>query len=131
MKNSPHRQKHQRAKALRTACQIDLNPPKESSNNAPELNPQGDQKVPLKPLDMKKAKDILNIYKTHLEHARYEKGPHAHRRTTPGQVEGEGPHIRDQTQKIQTNNLSTNLEKSSNLARKIIKLHNEPYKKAA
>lgn len=132
MKNSPHRHKHQRAKALRKACQIDLNPPENKVNPMPEFNSHLPEKDRLKPISIKTAKDILNIYKKHLEHARFERGTHhPHKRTTPGQVEDEMPKIQKRAQKIQHSNMEAHLEKSSSLARKLIKHHNEPYKKAA
>ncbi len=78
MKNSPHHRKHLKHKAIRQARQIDLN----------TTLPTSPKNIRLNPLNVSRCKEVLNIYKKHLEreHLLHKKGHHS-RRTTPKEIE--------------------------------------------
>ena len=126
MKNSPHRQKHLRHKAIREASHIQLHPsmPKKTIKLMATDN--------LRPLNTRRCKEILYIYKKHLERARLFKTPHDSRQTTPGEVE-KGPFTVKQKSptKITSHWQSSDLERSKQIARKMLKQSHMPHKKAA
>lgn len=128
MKNSPHRQKHMQHKAIRAACHINLNPTKE------EKNWQTSSKNNLKPLNINRCKDVLNLYKKHLEQVRFYKNAHNAKRSTPGEIHGSGPYTINPNKnpnKVTAHWRASDLERSRNIARKMLKQSPQDYKKAA
>jgi len=106
MKNSPHHRKHLAHKAIRAACQIKLTPSKKPSA----------VKSTLKPLDVERCRVALNLYKKFLEHAKH---------ANPFEMRQKNPN------KMTSNFKSSDLEKSKNIARKMLKQSRNEYKKAA
>ena len=145
MKNSPHRMKHLRMKASRRLSQIDVKTAKIAERRARRSHKLSYMSLVhngfrsfenhLKPINLEKSRNILEIFVKHWkrEQVVHLKSYHRSKPTTTGEVEGEGPytnipHIGDKMMKKWE---SGNLEKSHNLARKIIKHQNKQQKKAA
>ena len=123
MKNSPHRNKHMQKKALREARRISLNATEQLS--ASPIKREG-----LTSLRSDRCKEILNLYKKHLERLRYLKGPHT-KRTTPGgvqQLSHDGMNLRN-PDKFKAHWKASDLERSQRIARKMLKTPH--YRKAA
>ena len=113
MKNSPHRRKHLQHKAIRAASHLDLYPlQKPLKSPTPAINN-------LRPLNVKRCIDILNVYKKHLERIRFYKSHHDARWSTPGQVE-KGPFNKHEKNpnKITAHWQASDLERSKQIGTK-------------
>lgn len=106
MKNSPHHRKHLQHKALRAASHIQLGPHKKPKTS---IHISDD----LRPLNIKRCIDILNLYKKHL--------------TNPVSISFHENH----PNKIIAHCRSSDMEKSKRIARKMLKQNHQHYKKAA
>ncbi len=125
MKNSPHRRKHMQQKAIKAASHIQLYP----SKKAKILKIESDG---LRPLNVKRCIDILNVYKKHLEELRFYKHPHHARWTTTQGVEGKAIGLHEKNpNKISAHWKASGNERSKEIARKMLKNGRERYKKAA
>ena len=126
MKNSPHRRKHLQHKAIRAASHIQLHP----SKRAKKLSTMATYN--LRPLNIKKSIDILNLYKKHLERISFIRIHHGDKWSHPGEVTG-GPfnfHEKNPN-KITNHRQSSDMERSKNIARKMLKQNYRSHKKAA
>lgn len=136
MKNSPHRHKHQVNKAVREAKRTHPLPQKSSPEapSAKRAQEHASLKRPnerLTPADPKVSKEMVEVFKKHVEKMRHVANPKHSKRANPGMIEGESPytHIRHHKDtKLQKKN-QPSLEKSHDIARKVIK--NQNYRKAA
>ncbi len=106
MKNSPHHRKHLAHKAIRAACQIQLTPSKSTTVI----------KSSLTPTNVDRCRIALKSYIKNLEHAKH---------TNPYEIHQKNPN------KIRANFRSSDIEKSRNIARKMLKQSRNEYKKAA
>lgn len=145
MKNSPHRFKHLRNKALRQnnltdvkeqthQNQIDRHKDRITTIVLEQIRPLKDH---LKPIDTEKAKTLLDYYVKHWERDKHahDHSFHASKRSTPGEVDREEePFSKSHTtqQKMRQHNEMKILNKSNKVARQMLKReHQQQHKKAA
>lgn len=123
MKNSPHHRKHLQHKAVREANKISLY----RENPKKQIKP-----ISLILLDTKRSERVLNLYKKHLERARLIKGTHHSKGSTPGEIVGK-PYtlIESNPNKMTAHWKSSDMERTKQLARKMLKASHKYYKKAA
>ena len=131
MKNSPHRHKHQVNKAVRQASKthplpIKPSPDKMQADITLEHNKLVRVSDKLKPINKKVSLEILTVYKKHFERAKHIAKPKHSKRSTPGMIEGESPftHIRHHMDIDLGKKIRPSLQKSSAIARKVIKNQN-------
>lgn len=142
----PHRSKHLKVKAVRENSintDVAANRQKEWENKTHtqrvSLLSVGEKITPfkdlLKPIDAAWAKFILNYYIKHWQREKkiHFENFHRSKRTTPGEVEGEGPYTvkpelpKNFHQRIQQKHSA----KANDIDRKMIKIQNQHHKKAA
>ncbi len=125
MKNSPHHRKHLQHKALRAASHMQLAPSKNPKPAAPITNS-------LKPLNIKTCMKVLSLYKKHLEKIGFIRMHHGSRWSTPGEVPSGSLNMHEKNpNKITAHWVSSDMEKSKRIARKMLKQNHQHYKKAA
>lgn len=131
MKNSPHKRKHQVNKAIRQASLHSLKGEKSPfPYKVDAINFLKKSKLAL--FSKENALRILNIYKKNLEISEYTH-KHIHPKYSISQLEGNRPFSHPSTtdKKAEKHWLKHDLTKSGDVARKILKRHNLPHKKAA
>lgn len=141
----PHRIKHMREKAIRQSNMTDVAKTREDEwqkrlhRKKTSLVVVGENLIAfedrLKPIDKAKAKFVLNYFINHWvrEKTLKEKNHHRHKRTTPGEVEGEGPYtvIENFPNTSERRWERKNLAKRNDIDHKMIKIQNQHHKKAA
>ena len=141
----PHRAKHLRKKAARQLSLTDVKAAKIAENRARRAEKSNFMPIILdqyqavenflKPIDQNKAKEMLDYFVKHWKREKivHLKSFHRNKRTTPGEVEGEGPYtdFGHNPNEMQQKWVATNLEKSHKVARDILKYQNQHHKKAA
>lgn len=131
MKNSPHRWNHEVKKSIRKARQIDLSSKnnREESKNAPSALPNH-----LRPLNQERCRQVLNLFKRHLEREVRIHKPHHSKRSAMGDVENQKtPHVSYShiSKKTMKGWNKANLQKSDQVAKKVIRFYSPSERKAA
>ena len=112
-------------KAIRAANRLELYPP-QKNRPLEKINNN------LRPLNIKRCIDVLNVYKKHLEELRFYKHPHNARWMTTKGIEGRATGFHENNpDKIISHTKSSDMERSKEIARKMLKIGHRHYKKAA
>lgn len=125
MKNSPHHRKHLQHKAIRAASHIQLGPTKRPKTSIHVTDN-------LRPLNVKRCMNVLNLYKKHLEQIGFIRIHHGARWSTPEKVANNPLNTHEKNpDKISGHWQSSDMERSKRIARKMLKQNHQHYKKAA
>ena len=133
MKHSPHRYKQLRKKAVRKFSQVDLSMEGKKTNLMVRYLTNGANALSnnLAPFDHNRAHEMIHFFKKHQEKM-HTIETHHFKDTSHKEIAAEGPYSQLKHHNNQSGkSISKDLEKSSQIARKVLKFQNDTHHKKA